>query len=53
MHFHLLSPMAKTAAFYHVPIKSYPKNTHGHLSLKWKLFIDKTGKSNTVHLVFI
>jgi hypothetical protein len=53
MHFHLFSRMAKIAAFYHVPIKIYPKNTHGHLSLKWKLFLDKTGKLNTVHLVFI
>jgi hypothetical protein len=32
-----LFPTVKTATLYLVPIKSYSKNTHGHLSLKWTI----------------
>jgi hypothetical protein len=34
-------PTVKTAALWHVPIKSYSKNTHGSSILKWIL-----GKEN-------
>ena len=39
MHLYLLLSTVKTAALYHVPIKSYLKNTHGSSILKWILVL--------------
>ena len=36
-----LFPTVKTVALYHVPIKSYSKNTHGSSILKWILVGNK------------
>ena len=40
MHFYLPLPTVKTAGLYLISIKSYSKNTHGHLSLKWTLVME-------------
>jgi hypothetical protein len=32
-----LFPTVKTAGLYHIPVKSYSKNTHGSSILKWIL----------------
>jgi hypothetical protein len=37
--------MVETAGLYLIPIKTYSKNIHGHLSLKWTLVFDKIERS--------
>ena len=37
MRLHLLFPTVEIADLYLVPMKSYSKNAHDHLSLKWTL----------------
>ena len=39
MHLYLLFPTVKTAALYHVLIKSYSKNTHRPYILKWAVVL--------------
>ena len=42
MHIRLLFPVVKTAGLYLDPVKSYSKNAHGHLTLKWTIVIESS-----------